>query len=91
MDEIAEICLSALKNSHQRYLSLGDSGKEMIRQNQFGDTAMKCDVEAEETVLETLKALQFPALIHSEEHGSSDIDKTPKYFGVLDGIDGSAW
>lgn len=91
MENIERVGIAALKNAFTRHQELGEGGIEMMRKNQFGDTAMRGDVEAEQAVLDVLRQNNFPAIIHSEEHGETQTGDNPIYFGVLDGIDGSSW
>lgn len=83
--------IAALKSAYQKHQSLGADGTEMVRKNQFGETAMRGDVEAERAVIDALRKNSLPTIILSEEHGQTKIADNPTYFGVLDGIDGSAW
>ena len=91
MENIERVGIAALKNAFTKHQELGEGGIEMMRKNQFGDTAMRGDVEAEQAVLDVLRQNNFPAIIHSEEHGETQTGDNPIYFGVLDGIDGSSW
>lgn len=91
MENIERVGIAALKNAFAKHQELGERGIEMMRKNQFGDTAMRGDIEAEQAVLDVLKQNNFPAIIHSEEHGETQTGDNPIYFGVLDGIDGSSW
>lgn len=79
----------ALQKAFERHSELGDRGLEEIRKNQFGDTALRMDIEAEEAVLESLSADRIAVRVISEEHGTVDIG-TPEFLAVLDGIDGTA-
>ena len=85
------IGIEALQASFETHNALGESGKEELQKNQFGDTAMRGDYEAEEAVLEVLRKYNLPAIIHLEEHGQVKITEEPSLLGVLDGIDGSSW
>jgi len=89
----AEAVEQALLASHQTYKQLGDAGTASVQKGQFGDTALRGDIEAEEAVLATLRNSKLQARIFSEEHGEQNIagaDSSPKVTGVLDGIDGSS-
>jgi len=88
---IERIAIEALRASFEIHNALGEGGKEELQKNQFGDTAMIGDYESEEAVLKVLKKHNFPAVIHSEEHGEVKIAEEPSLLGVLDGIDGSSW
>lgn len=89
MNTLQETAIKALINAFSVHNTLGERGKEDLQKNQFGDTAMKCDYEAEEAVLNILKEQQIPVIVYSEEHGAVKITENPQYLGVLDGIDGS--
>ncbi len=88
---VEDIGIEALKSAFEIHEALGESGKEELKKNQFGDTAMRGDFEAEEAVINTLKKYNFPCLVYSEEHGQVKITENPKHLAVLDGIDGSYW
>jgi fructose-1,6-bisphosphatase/inositol monophosphatase family enzyme len=89
--EIEEVGIKALQAAFAMHQSLGEGGKEDLQKNQFGDTAMKGDYQAEEAVLGVLKDYKTPVIVYSEEHGKVEITATPQLLGVLDGIDGSFW
>lgn len=92
IDNIERIGKEALLQAFQTHESLGEDGIEVVKKNQFGDTAMRGDIEAEDAVLQVLKEQGVSINIRSEEHGDTLIGSSPAlYFGVLDGIDGSAW
>lgn len=90
VSEIARIGKVALKAAYLRYKQLGIAGTESVQKNQFGDIALRGDVEAEEAVLEVLIKEGLPITVVSEEHGVVTIGKAPELFAVLDGIDGSS-
>lgn len=90
-DTIKQIGIEALLKSFLRHETLGERGVEMVKKNQFGDMAMRGDIEAEDAVIQYLKEQNFPITLRSEEHGETHIGSSPTHFGVLDGIDGSAW
>jgi fructose-1,6-bisphosphatase/inositol monophosphatase family enzyme len=89
VDHLRTIVVRALQKAFERHSELGDRGLEEIRKNQFGDTALRMDIEAEEAVLESLSADRIAVRVISEEHGTVDIG-TPEFLAVLDGIDGTA-
>lgn len=91
MDDVKKIGIAALLNAYKTHERLGKEGTEDVQKNQYGDTAMKGDIQAEEAVLQVLSENHFPILVISEEHGKTEVEKNPKYLGVLDGIDGSSW
>lgn len=83
------ITQSALLEAYKVHQALGLRGEELVQKNQFGETALRVDVEAEEAVIDFLKRENVPIRIISEEHGQVDISPDPKYLGILDGLDGS--
>ncbi len=87
--ELQEVVVEALKESAEVHSALGESGKEPIQKNQFGETALRADWEAEETILNYLKQQKVPIRVISEEHGVVEVCKSPLYLGILDGIDGT--
>src|SRR3989344_3344288 len=87
--ELEEIMISVLRAAYQVHESLDERGEEVVFKNQFGDTALRVDVEAENAVIDFLKKWNVPIRIISEEHGQIDISDEPKYLGILDGLDGS--
>lgn len=89
---IKEIAISALKKAYQVHEELGARGEEIVQKNQFGEMALRADVEMEEAVIKELKRLKdsgVPIRLKSEEHGVVDIGENPICLGVLDGLDGS--
>jgi fructose-1,6-bisphosphatase/inositol monophosphatase family enzyme len=84
------IVTEALKRALKTHDTLAEKGEEEIQKNQFGDTAVRADIECENAVLEYLKEIRFPIHVISEEHGTVDITKDPHYLGILDGLDGSS-
>lgn len=89
VEDVKNAVLHALQKSFERYVELGEHGLEEVQKNQFGDTALRMDIDAEEAVLESLRKDGIPARVFSEEHGIVDIGK-PQFLVTLDGIDGSA-
>lgn len=89
--ELEVIANQGLRAAHAVYDDLGVSGKELIAKNQFGDTALKVDIEAERAVLDVLRSHNVSMRVVSEEHGETIIgrDSNPQYLGILDGLDGS--
>lgn len=76
--------------------NLGLSGPEEIQKNQFGETALRADLEAEKKILETVKewvtSQSHIALRYlGEEVGSGVLGQgKEEWFLVIDGLDGSA-
>jgi fructose-1,6-bisphosphatase/inositol monophosphatase family enzyme len=89
ISHLRTIAVRALRSAFERHAELAEHGLEEIRKNQFGDTALRMDIEAEEAVLESLRRDRIPVRVISEEHGIVDIG-TPEFLAVLDGIDGTA-
>lgn len=88
-DEITKTAIQALNLTFLSHEKLGAQGEVLVKKNQFGDTALRMDVEAEKAVIATLEKTGISIIIHSEEHGIVKLGKKPRYFGVLDGLDGS--
>lgn len=86
------LVVDALTAAYRNHQALGHEGLEEIKKNQFGDTALRGDVEAEATVLEVLRQSGVSFTVKSEEHGEIAIghDDITRLLAVLDGIDGSA-
>lgn len=80
---------TGLLNTRLLHDRLGPAGEEKVEKNQFGETALRMDIEAEETVINALREANIPIRIISEEHGTVDIGM-PEYLGILDGLDGSS-
>lgn len=86
---IAQAVQRALEAALHTHDDLAERGLEVMEKNQYGDTALRADWEAEEAVLQILQELKIPVRVHSEEHGIVDIG-VPRYLAVLDGLDGTA-
>lgn len=86
---LKEVVIALLKASETHDL-LGIKGEELVQKNQFGDAAVRADIEAEKAVLDHLKSIELPIRVFSEEHGVVSLNAQPIYLGLLDGIDGSA-
>jgi len=91
LETVQRVGIAALKNAYKVHEKLGDDGKELLKKNQFGDTALRADVEVEEAVLSVLRDSGLPITVFSEEHGKVQLGEKTQYTGVLDGIDGSSW
>lgn len=89
LNDLIKISNNALKAAYQIHDELGVRGEEIIKKNQFGDTALRADIETEEAVLQVLRESNIPIKIVSEEHGETIIGTHPRYLGILDGIDGT--
>lgn len=87
--QLKEIGILALQEANKTHDKLGEKGEKIIQKNAYGDTALKVDIEAEKAIIEILKNKGVPIRIISEEHGIVGLCDDPKYFGILDGLDGS--
>ncbi len=87
--QLEKISITALNRAYKIHQELGAKGEELVEKNQFGDTALRVDIEAEKAVINTLKEAEVPIRIISEEHGITNIGGNPIYLGILDGLDGS--
>lgn len=89
IEKVVKIGLKALWNAFLVHEDLGEKGEKLVEKNQFGDTALRADIEAEKAVLDTLREDNLPIKVISEEHGVTEISKKQSYLGILDGLDGS--
>ncbi len=86
---LESFCIESLHRTLLVHDTLGEAGEELVQKNQFGETALRVDVECEKAVLDFLRQKNVPIRVISEEHGQVDITKNPRYLGILDGLDGS--
>src|SRR3989338_632699 len=49
------IARACFKKAYDAHIALGKNGLEMVQKNQFGETALKADIEAEKAVLDALR------------------------------------
>jgi fructose-1,6-bisphosphatase/inositol monophosphatase family enzyme len=89
VSKIRRIGNSALKKAFEAVRNLGASGIEEFRKNQYGDVALRGDIEAETAILNVLKESKLQIKVLSEEHGTTVIGNNALYLGILDGVDGS--
>lgn len=89
MPPLGRVLIDALMAAKQTHDQLGQTGTEKIEKNQFGETALRVDIECEDAVLNTFREREIPIRIMSEEHGVVDITDSPNLLGILDGLDGS--
>lgn len=89
IDRVKSMGNLALESAFKIVQKLGASGIEEFRKNQYGDIALRGDIEAEEAVLNILRQNKLPVQVISEEHGVTVIGDNPLYIGILDGLDGS--
>ncbi|HXK35720.1 MAG TPA: inositol monophosphatase family protein [Candidatus Paceibacterota bacterium] len=83
------IMIEALQRAYRVHQDLGATGMDVVQKNQFGETALRVDVEIEKAIIAFLQARQVPLRLISEEHGTIDIVSAPRFLGILDGLDGS--
>ncbi|MBU0953211.1 MAG: hypothetical protein KKA90_02185 [Nanoarchaeota archaeon] len=81
-EHVVKTALASLEKAYNIHQDLGKVGEELLQKNQFGETALRGDVEIEKAMV--------PIRILSEEHGTLDIGTNPQYLGLLDGLDGSS-
>ena len=86
LESLVRQCLRAALSVHD---SLGEAGEVLVKKNQFGETALRVDIECEQAILNVLEEMRVPIRVISEEHGQVDITANPCYLGILDGLDGS--
>lgn len=89
METMRQIVIETLQKSFAAHEALGARGEELVRKNQFDETALRVDIECEEAIIAYLRKLDMPIRVASEEHGIVDFSDNPHFFGVLDGLDGS--
>jgi len=88
-NEIQNLAIDALFRAFKIHEALGAQGEELVKKNQFGDTALRIDVACEAEILNALREAKFPIRVNSEEHGITEIVANPIYLGSLDGLDGT--
>ncbi len=88
-ERFEQVVLDGLHRALSVHDNLGEAGKELVQKNQFGETALRVDIDCEKAILEFLKETGVPIRVISEEHGRVDIIENPRYLGILDGLDGS--
>ncbi len=88
-NQLAKVVIQSLEKASAVHDGLGERGQEMVQKNQFGETALRADIECERAILDYLREMQIPIRVISEEHGQVDITDDPHYLGILDGLDGS--
>lgn len=89
----AETVRQGLLNAYNVHESLGEDGVSAVEQNQFGETALVADVQAERALIDALQALQIHVSIRSEEHGNLELHPEisgQHFLAVMDGLDGSS-
>ncbi|GEM_PF-4462309 len=84
--------VNALRSAYlaqRKLLRKGNIGEFVLKGSGL-DRATRGDFESEEAVIKSFQRSGLPIRIFSEEHGQIDIGKNPRYFAVLDGVDGSS-
>lgn len=89
LEQLVRISITALYKAYRIHQQLGVDGEQSVQKNQFGETTLRIDIEAEKAVINTLRKANVPIRVISEEHGITEIGKNPTYLGILDGLDGS--
>ena len=87
LESVEKVCINHRK--------LGEEGKKKDVINQFGEQALRADLEAETTIIGELKSFaeknNIALEIRGEETGTTNLGNNgEKYFGTLDGLDGSS-
>ena len=94
--DLVAIASSAVRQgliaTHELHERLGEVGLTEVQKNEYGDTAMKLDIESEATIIKLLESLNLHTQVHSEEHGDFEIGDRATQIGLtaaIDGLDGS--
>jgi fructose-1,6-bisphosphatase/inositol monophosphatase family enzyme len=74
----------------QKFLQSQGTIRDKIKIGCGEDTALRGDIDSEETVINFFKEIKFPTRVYAEEHGVIDITKKPRFLTIIDGIDGSS-
>jgi myo-inositol-1(or 4)-monophosphatase len=90
MMDIEKLGINALQKAFEVHEELGDKGLAEVQKNPHGETSLVGDIEAEKAVIDTFKEAKISINIISEEHGEIVLGENPKYFAVLDGLDGTS-
>lgn len=82
----------ALIAANDTFHALGTSITDDVTTNQFGDTAIRIDIDAETAVIDYLAAKNINFVLRSEEHGNLPAARPaePAVLATLDGLDGSS-
>lgn len=87
--DLAAIGNSALHAAFHVHQTLGERGLDPVQKNAHGDQALRVDVESEAAVIAALRENGLPIELMSEEHGRVLMAENPRFFGTLDGLDGT--
>jgi fructose-1,6-bisphosphatase/inositol monophosphatase family enzyme len=95
LNPLAQITFDALLSACANHRNLGEKGKAKDVVNQFGEEALRADLAAEQTVLQSLRRYcdetGIRIEVRGEETGTSILgEKGERYVAVLDGLDGSS-
>ncbi|MBI2543528.1 MAG: hypothetical protein HYW24_05085 [Candidatus Aenigmarchaeota archaeon] len=86
-EELERVGIEAMLDAYENHQKLGKNNILPYKKNQFGETCLEGDWQAEERVIETFGRHKVPITIISEEHGRIEIGK--EFTCVLDGQDGT--
>lgn len=92
---VVEAAFDGLLNAYKGHKRLGEDGKKKDAPNQFGDLALRADIEAERKIRQAFKKWadkdEVLVIYRGEELGRDELGYLPgeKYFVVFDGLDGS--
>ena len=89
IERIKTALITGLERAFIVHETLGQGGEETVEKNQFGDTALKADIECERAIIDYFREIGLSIRIISEEHGVTNLGEHPEYLGILDGLDGS--
>ena len=90
LEHLTVLATAGIWKTLETHDRLGEAGLELVQSNQFGETALRVDVECEEAILNVLRKSGIAMRVHSEEYGIVHIGDNPRYLAVLDGLDGSS-
>lgn len=90
LEQARQVVTEGLRLAMEVHSSLGKRGEESLETNQFGDTALRVDIEIEKAILDYFRHAQLPIKVISEEHGTTMISEEPKLLAIMDGLDGSS-
>ncbi len=77
----------ALTSVFRSHKEMGQAGVQKVAGNQFGETSLRADIEAERIILDMMRSHKVPITVMSEEHGRVAMGN--RFTGVLDGLDGT--
>jgi len=89
MEKLIQICKDALHKAHGVLSSIGDKGTSEIHDKHVVDISTQGDIAVSEALTRFFKKQKIPAILFSEELGSIELAKNPKYTITFDDIDGT--